>query len=361
MNSCKRYDYFDIFEEGSVIKNPFFRKNLVAKVKPKYGLGNYIAYDTGSGIAFFLSNFKLNENKILIEKSEVPAAVLIFNLGSTYTFTFEDDTSFELKKDSYFLGFCSDKFTVDVNIQKNNEYNILTFGIKEELFIKLAHNLKILNEKIEEVKKKNYAIVEGSQIDPEQKETLLAFNKKDLNDYLLTDLNLESKTISLIHYTIKKIVDNINCDYKIDKNILKSLDKAKQIITSKYNTNLSIKEIAYKSAINQSYLKKEFKLYFGMTVYEMIQKQRLDESRKFLKDGLSVKETALKVGYKHSGNFSKLFSEKFGLSPSIYRKQFIWFFLLDIFSFLRHYFSFLDSNILIITIIIDIIHSILKE
>lgn len=322
MNETQKTEYFDIFEEAKIIKNPFSRENFIANIKPECGLGNYVGYDSGSGIAFFLNNFKLNKNKILIERSNIAGAVLIFNLGSNYTFTFEDDSIFELKKDSYFLGFSSDKFAVDVNIIKNSEYNMLTIGIKEALFLKLAHNLKNLNEKMQEAKKKNYAIVEGCQIDPEQKELLSDFSKKELKEHLLTDLNLESKTISLIHYTIKKIVNNINSDYKIDKNILKSLNKAKELIVSQYHTNISIKEIAYKSAINQSYLKKEFKLYYGMTVYEMLQKQRLENAKKFLKDGYSVKETALKVGYKHSGNFSKLFAEKFSLSPSVYRKQF---------------------------------------
>jgi len=322
MDKIKKTEYLDIFEEIKTIKNPFSRENFICNVKPEYGLGNYIGYDSGSGIAFFLSNFLLNQDKILIERSNVAGAVLIFNLGDNYSFTFEDNSKFELKKNSYFLGFCSDKFLVDVSIKKSAEYNMLTIGIKEELFLKLAHNLKNLNEKMQEAKKKNYAIIKGSQIDPEQKEILSVFTKKEKKEYLLTDLNLESKTMSLIEYTIKKIVSNINATYKIDKTIINSLEKAKQLINSSYYENLTIKEIAYKSAINECYLKKDFKRYFGMTVYEMIQKRRLHVAKELLQEEFSVKEVCSKVGYKHVGNFSKLFQEHFNISPSKYKKQF---------------------------------------
>lgn len=322
MDKIKKTEYLDIFEEIKTIKNPFSRENFICNVKPEYGLGDYIGYDSGSGIAFFLSNFLLNQDKILIERSNVSGAVLIFNLGDNYSFTFEDNSKFELKKNSYFLGFCSDKFLVDVSIKKGAEYNMLTIGIKEELFLKLAHNLKNLNEKMQEAKKKNYAIIKGSQIDPEQKEILSAFTKKEKKEYLLTDLNLESKTMSLIEYTIKKIVSNINATYKIDKTIINSLEKAKQLINSSYYENLTIKEIAYKSAINECYLKKDFKRYFGMTVYEMIQKRRLHVAKELLQEEFSVKEVCSKVGYKHVGNFSKLFQEHFNISPSKYKKQF---------------------------------------
>lgn len=322
MDKIKKTEYLDIFEEIKTIKNPFSRENFICNVKPEYGLGDYIGYDSGSGIAFFLSNFLLNQDKILIERSNVAGAVLIFNLGDNYSFTFEDNSKFKLKKNSYFLGFCSDKFLVDVSIKKGAEYNMLTIGIKEELFLKLAHNLKNLNEKMQEAKKKNYAIIKGSQIDPEQKEILSAFTKKEKKEYLLTDLNLESKTMSLIEYTIKKIVSNINATYKIDKTIINSLEKAKQLINTSYYESLTIKEIAYKSAINECYLKKDFKRYFGMTVYEMIQKRRLHVAKELLQEEFSVKEVCSKVGYKHVGNFSKLFQEHFNISPSKYKKQF---------------------------------------
>lgn len=318
MNEIKKVEFFDMYEDIEIVENPFSRANFVSKVKPQKGLGTYVGYDTGSGIAFFLNNFKFTEEQILIERSDVAGAVLIFNLGDDYSFTFEDGNTFVLKKNSYFLGFCSNKFVVNVDIKAHTEYITLTIGIKEELFLKLAHNLSNLNEKMQEAKKKNYAIIEGLEIDLEQGETLSSFRKNNLEEFLLTDLNLESKTISLIQYTIKKTINTINSN--LDNNIIKSLQKAKKLINDEYARPLSIKEISYKSAINECYLKKDFKIYYNMTIYEMLQKRRMEVAKELLKEDYSVKEVALKIGYKHTGNFSKLFSTHFGLSPSIYKK-----------------------------------------
>ena len=73
--------------------------------------------------------------------------------------------------------------------------------------------------------------------------------------------------------------------------------------------------------INICYLKKDFKEYYGMTILEMLQKRRLEVAKQLLKENFSVKEVSIKIGYKHSGHFSKLFFDSFGISPSIYRKQ----------------------------------------
>jgi len=89
-----------------------------------------------------------------------------------------------------------------------------------------------------------------------------------------------------------------------------------------YSSKLSIKNIAYKSAINECYLKKDFKEYYGMTILEMLQKRRLEVARQLLKDDFSVKEVAFKIGYKNSSHFSKLFFQHFSITPNNYKKQF---------------------------------------
>lgn len=323
MNNIQKLKYFDLVDFLEKINNPFSRENSIAKIKEGLGEGYFVWYDSGSGIATSSNNYKLHKNTLVTQTSNIAGAILLFNLGNEFTYTFKDNSSYLFKKNSYFLGFSSNEFSVEINLQKNTQYQTLTVGIKEELFLKLAHNLDNLNEKMKEANKKSYAILEGGDIDSEQLETLSYFKNKDINEYLLTDLYLEAKTTNLIQYTIKKIINNINSTLKIDKNIIKSLKKAEQLILKEYASSLSIKQIAYKSAINECYLKKEFKQYYKMTIYEMIQNQRMKKAKELLKEGNSVKEVSLSVGYKHNGNFSKLFSSYFGLTPSVYRKQFL--------------------------------------
>lgn len=318
-NKLSYYDLIDVVKKSN---NSFSRENIFGKLKDNLGDGFFIWNDLGNGIACASSNYKLVQDLDIFLDSKINGAVLIFNLGNEIRYEYKDKKTFTLQKNHFVIGFSTDDFYADIKLKKQCHYNTLTIGIKEELFLQLADNLEIMKEKMKSARTSSYALLDGGNIDPEQFEILSAFNEESLNENLLNNLFLESKVTSLTHYTIEKILKDMSKSLSIDESILKSLRKAKQIILDDYASSLSIKEIAYKSAINECYLKKEFKLYYGMTVYEMLQKQRLETAKQFLKDGVSVKQTALKVGYKHSGHFSKLFCEHYGLTPSVYRKQF---------------------------------------
>ena len=323
MSKTHKIDYTQLMEVIDRQNNPFSRENCIAKLKANLGEGSFIWYDFGSGIAASTTNYRLHQNTLATLKSNISGAILIFNLSNEIGYIYQDKKRYQLKKNHYLLGFNSDNFTVDIELKKNTHYHTFNVGLKEELLAKLGHNLENLETKMNEAKIKGYTFLEGGIIDPEQMETLNYFKEKKDREYLTPDLYLESKAINLIHYSIKKVVHNTTAPIHLTSDTINSLTKAKKIIMKEYSSDLSIKKIAYKSAINECYLKKEFKAYYGMTVYEMIQSHRLEVSKEFLQKNLSVKETALKVGYKHTGHFSKLFNQAFGQSPSLYRKQFI--------------------------------------
>ncbi len=95
-----------------------------------------------------------------------------------------------------------------------------------------------------------------------------------------------------------------------------SVHRAKEILLSNIASPLSIKEIAYKAAVNECDLKKEFKKHFGTTMHTMLQEYRLDIAKELLVRGdLSVAEVAKRVGYSSLSHFGKIFHERFGLLP----------------------------------------------
>lgn len=309
----------DILEE---VNNPFSRENKLAKIKSDYGIGNLSYYSMGNGISIANVKHTLNQDITATLYSKETLASLIFNLGNDIEYIFSNDKRYTFKKNCFFLGFSTDNFCVDMKFNKNTLNHTFTIDIQEELFKNLTKDDNTFEEKIELAKKDTYSFFDTYEIDIDQLEFLNYFKEMNQKEYISTNLQMEAKVIDFILYTINKIKKHYHQENSLDKNIVNSLHKAKKIILSDYAQNLSIKEIAYRSAINECYLKKEFKNYYKMTVYEMIQKQRLEIAKILLQENLSVKETALKVGYKHSGHFSKLFNDFYGLSPSIYRKKF---------------------------------------
>ncbi|XOB62739.1 helix-turn-helix domain-containing protein [Campylobacterota bacterium DY0563] len=313
------YDLTNLVEKRI---SPFSRETITEEIKPKYGEGFLVWHNLGNGIATSANNYTLNNNYTISLESNVAGAVIIFNLGEDITYRFKDEKEYILRRNRFFIGFSSNEFIVHMLLNKNLNYNTLTIGIKEELFLKLTNNFKLLKKKMNEAKEKNYSLLEGTKIDPEQLEMLSSFKEKILDENLLNQLYFESKTTNLIHYTINKLQNIVDTGDKLDTKKIDYLERAKQIILTEYNKPLSIKDISYKSAVNECYLKKDFKYYYGMTIHEMLQKHRLEMSKKFLKDNYSVKEVAQKVGYKHIGNFSKLFFKFYGITPTNYKKKF---------------------------------------
>lgn len=79
----------------------------------------------------------------------------------------------------------------------------------------------------------------------------------------------------------------------------------------------TINQLARMVSISESKLKKDFKLLYGVPVYEYFQKVRMQAAKdKLLAGGHSVKEVAIELGYSNLSNFTIAFKKEFGLLPS---------------------------------------------
>ncbi|WP_198526389.1 helix-turn-helix domain-containing protein [Halarcobacter anaerophilus] len=285
MSQIKEINYQNLFDIKKKIQNPFSREIFITSIKKELGKGFSIWYNMGNGIALSARKFTPKKDFIMKESSNVSGAVFIFNLGEEFPFTFKDNQKFLMKKNNFLIGLSSSEFYAKTYHKKDKEYFILSIGMKEELFSKLAHSIENIDEYMNKAKEKSYELFYNKQIDGQQFEILNYFKAETSYEDLLKNIFLESKTNDLIHYTIQRITRILN-DQELsfnDKNRISSLKRAKQIIIKEYQNNLSIKEIAYKSAINECYLKKDFKAYYGITIHEMIQKQRLKAAMQLLK------------------------------------------------------------------------------
>lgn len=317
-------NYKELIEVSKKISNPFSREIFIATIKEEFGEGFTVFYDMGNGIAVFIRSYMPKKDMVLFEESEVAGASLIYNLGSDINFVFRDKQEHLLKQGDFLMGLSSNKFYVEVPLKKNKQLITVTIGMKEELFLHVAHPIKNIKELMNQALNRSYTLVHTQTIDACQFELLDFFKELTSYEDALKNIYLESKTTDLLHYSIKKIAHFLNHSTHtlLEKGRIISLERAKEIIQKEYHTPLCIKEIAYKSATNECYLKKDFKKYYGMTILEMLQKRRLEIAKQLLKKGFGIKEVAQKVGYKHTGNFSKLFLHHFHMTPYEYKKQF---------------------------------------
>ena len=98
----------------------------------------------------------------------------------------------------------------------------------------------------------------------------------------------------------------------------------KQILLDIAENVKSIKSIEYLAAkyyVSQSTLFRLFKAHLNTTPKHYIEIRRLAYSRKLLKNGLSVKDTALESGFSNVSNFIRLFKSRFGTTPRAYKAE----------------------------------------
>ncbi|MBD0404994.1 AraC family transcriptional regulator [Flammeovirga sp. EKP202] len=84
-----------------------------------------------------------------------------------------------------------------------------------------------------------------------------------------------------------------------------------------------IPELCKNFGISESKLQKDFKQMFGTTVYKYFQNFRLETTKQLiLETKYSMTQIALDCGFSSLKKFSTAFKEKYGLSPSEFRKSY---------------------------------------
>lgn len=99
---------------------------------------------------------------------------------------------------------------------------------------------------------------------------------------------------------------------------LVQLNAVREQLRARLKSPPSIAELAKGAGISVPTLQRGFRKAFGTTVYSYVQEERMEAARTALAAGKSVAEAAKAVGYRSRTTFSKLFKERFGVSPRAY-------------------------------------------
>lgn len=104
-----------------------------------------------------------------------------------------------------------------------------------------------------------------------------------------------------------------------------SLDKIKFIlkyVENHYSEKISISEIAEKSGFSESHFMRYFKKLMGVSFTAYLNDYRLMmASRLLLTSDSSILSIAEEVGIENVSYFNRIFKRRFGVTPSVFRKQ----------------------------------------
>lgn len=92
-----------------------------------------------------------------------------------------------------------------------------------------------------------------------------------------------------------------------------------------YRENPPLAEIASHVGMAANHFHRRFAALFGKTPFEHMLAQRMDRARHLLAStAMTVKEVSNQVGYEDSAYFSRVFTKRFGITPSDYHSRPLW-------------------------------------
>ena len=131
-----------------------------------------------------------------------------------------------------------------------------------------------------------------------------------------------NRMLEIVYFALEYIMD-IYMNNLEDDAMDGRLMQAKEYILYNRHRFLNCSDVALYCQISKKQLNRIFKKYEGMTTSDFIQKQKIYDIKKYIRDSmLPFNEIAKRVGFNSASYFVKFFKKNTGMTPNEYRKKY---------------------------------------
>lgn len=271
--------------------------------------------DISNGIVFFDINLEKNiDMKFPIKNLDRMVVISAVQEGQFQISDNIKNEEYISKKDDINI-FCSSRQDFSLTIKKAEKSKIFIlfiadFFLKRYLSSNKNEPLDFLYNKIQD--ELSLELINSQPIDA----LSLYIINKIINSKEYSNMNSIRYEHNVMEFMIHRFSLLDMYEDTVNEEDLIIVKRAKSHLLKNYVTPPTINILAHLCATNESKLKIIFKKVYKMTIYNYIQKLRLEKANLLLKDKvLNIGEIAKDVGYKHQGHFSKLFFETYGIYP----------------------------------------------
>jgi AraC-like DNA-binding protein len=315
--SYKQADYLSWVNELAVAIGCPAKDNTVVLL-PEVGQGYSSAFFLEEGCTACVNNFKLNKEYLFTRQSSDNFGVIIY----LYHFQTMAPVQYKLDGHSTYLDMGS-HFELRITNSQTEQHLIFgktTYVKGISIFLENGWIAKNLSHQIMEVfnylQKVNYF-----------KQFVNAKQQRLMNEIMnvpanhpYPDVFIRSRILRILDKLLETFLqrDISESPEKINEDDFGTLQKIEVILTKSYDQAFpGIEKLSRLSLMSESKLKKLFKQFFGMGLYEYYQKNRMHMAKELiLSRKYSISEVGTKLGYQNLSNFSTAFRKEFNTLPS---------------------------------------------
>lgn len=313
---------------GGVIEDSWGEHTLIVHNNLAKGSIKFIAFEGGvsmlnCSIEFF-EDIELN-----IKVTEYNPIRFIYNLGDAFNHRF--GTEITEKNIEQFQSVIFTNKSNGINcivFSKNSKTEINVIQIVRKSFLnKRTTNLSALNKKLYEVfvdTDHEQRFFHHGAMNLKMADHVNAITKVKTKG-MVRLLKIEAKVYELLSLHIQEhnlMSQGVPLPISLIKRELKIVRKLGNEITKNPSYNYSLEQLSIESSLSQAKLQDGFKFLFKRTVTEYIRHIRVETARELIKTtDLNISQIVYTIGFTSRSYFSKIFKEKYGITPYEYKKR----------------------------------------
>jgi AraC family transcriptional regulator, transcriptional activator of the genes for pyochelin and ferripyochelin receptors len=129
-------------------------------------------------------------------------------------------------------------------------------------------------------------------------------------------LYFESRVMELLANQCHLLLEAPLWQPDIGKADLEKIYHTRDVILRNLCSPLSLAELSKQVCLNEFKLKKYFRLVFGVSVFALVQEERLKRAKQLIFEGeKNISAIAYELGYAHPQHFQRAFKQQFGVTP----------------------------------------------
>ena len=318
-----------VMDMARILKVDFHEDNneICIDIPDTLGSGYIKAITFDFGLGVLEVDCKLNQTvELSLDNDLVQPLKMIFNREAAFEHRFaEIEEKHNIEHLENAILSCNGKHAHIFKIPANEPICMLSLEINRKLFEKkIEAFLSEMDENLEQLFKdvnginlfyyKSYYSLEIAKF-------LEEFTDCDLSGFMRS-VYLEGKAYEILTEQLKQYLDDLNDPGTrkiLRQSTVNKIKEAANIIREEIDNVPNILALSHRVGLNQNTLQNGFNILYKTSVNQFVKNERIELAKELLETSdLNVTQVTYKIGINSRSYFSKLFKERYGVSPKAY-------------------------------------------